>query len=66
MDGYRLFRRDRPRSRGGVTAMHVREGLNCLKHDSEDDDRVDCLRVRTRGKANKTDVMMGVFYRPLN
>ncbi|KAK4820048.1 hypothetical protein QYF61_017894 [Mycteria americana] len=52
MDGYKLFRRDR-------------ECLDSLElHDG--DDRVECLWVRIRGKANKADIVVGVCYRPPN
>ncbi|KAK4827481.1 hypothetical protein QYF61_018781 [Mycteria americana] len=33
---------------------------------SDYDDKVKCLRVRMRGKANKADILLGVCYRPPN
>jgi len=30
------------------------------------DDKVECLWVMTRGKANKADILLGVYYRPPN
>ncbi|KAK4823433.1 hypothetical protein QYF61_002119 [Mycteria americana] len=54
MDGYKLFRRDR---RG-------RRGLGLELNDG--DDRVECLWVRIRGKANKADIVVEVCYRPPN
>ncbi|KAK4806641.1 hypothetical protein QYF61_021237 [Mycteria americana] len=62
MDGYKLFRRDRRGRRGGGVALYVRECLDSL----ELDDRVECLWVRIRGKANKADIVVGVCYRPPN
>ncbi|KAM9591475.1 uncharacterized protein ACIBXB_006271 [Morphnus guianensis] len=63
MDGYKLFRRDRQGRRGGGVALYVRECFDCTElHDS--DDKVECLWVRMRGKANKTDIVLGVCYRP--
>ncbi|GAB0209357.1 maestro heat-like repeat-containing protein family member 7 [Grus japonensis] len=65
MDDYKLFRRDRQGRRGGEVALYVRECFDCLELD-DGDERVECLWVRIRGKANKTDTMVGVCYRPLN
>jgi len=31
MDGYSLFRKDRPTRRGGGVALYVREQLQCIK-----------------------------------
>lgn len=31
-----------------------------------DDNRVECLWVKIRGKANEADIMVGVCYRPPN
>jgi len=31
MDGYRLFRKDRPKRRGGGAALYVREQLGCIE-----------------------------------
>jgi len=61
--GYKLFRRDRQGRRCGGVALCLRECLDCLELD-DDDDKLDCLWVRIRGKANKTDIMVGVCYRP--
>ena len=63
MDGYKLFRRDRQGRRGGGVALYVRECFDCLELN-DGDDRVECLWVRIRGKANKADIMVGVSYRP--
>ncbi|KAK4815791.1 hypothetical protein QYF61_007231 [Mycteria americana] len=65
MDGYKLFRRDRRGRRGGGVALYVRECLDSLELD-DGDDRVECLWVRTRGKANKAHIVVGVCYRPPN
>ncbi|KAM9600796.1 uncharacterized protein ACIBXB_004039 [Morphnus guianensis] len=63
MDGYKLFRRDRRGRSGGGVALYVREGLDCTElHDC--DDKVECLWVRMRGKADKADIVLGVCYRP--
>ncbi|KAK4821712.1 hypothetical protein QYF61_027784 [Mycteria americana] len=65
MDGYKLFRRDRRGRRGGGVALYVKECLDSLELD-DGDDRVECLWVRIRGKANKADIVVGVCYRPPN
>ncbi|KAK4816014.1 hypothetical protein QYF61_011004 [Mycteria americana] len=62
MDGYKLFRRDRRGRRGGGVALYVRERLDSLELN-DGDDRVECLWVRIRGKANKADIVVGVCYR---
>jgi len=65
MDGYKFVRRNRQGRRGGGVALYVRESLNCLDLNGYDD-RVECLWVRIRGKANKADIVVGVCYRPPN
>ncbi|GAB0206747.1 hypothetical protein GRJ2_003140300 [Grus japonensis] len=65
MDGYKLFRRDRQGRRGGGVALYVRECFDCIELD-DCDDKVECLWVRMRGKANKADILLGVCYRPPN
>ncbi|KAK4822093.1 hypothetical protein QYF61_009793 [Mycteria americana] len=56
-------RRDRRGRRGGGVALYVRESLDSLELN-DGDDRVECLWVRIRGKANKADIVVGVCYRP--
>ncbi|KAK4823090.1 hypothetical protein QYF61_025828 [Mycteria americana] len=56
MDGYKLFRRDRRGRRGGGVALYVRECLDSLELNNGDD-RVECLWVGIRGKANKADIV---------
>ncbi|KAK4823640.1 hypothetical protein QYF61_004561 [Mycteria americana] len=65
MDCYKLFRKDRQGRRGGGVALDVREYFDCPDLNDADD-RVECLWVRTRGKANKADITVGVCYRPPN
>ncbi|KAK4814558.1 hypothetical protein QYF61_023757 [Mycteria americana] len=48
---------------GQGVALYVRECLDSLELD-DGDDRVECLWVRIRGKANKADIVVGVCYRP--
>ncbi|KAF1501108.1 hypothetical protein FQV17_0014956, partial [Megadyptes antipodes antipodes] len=66
MDDYRLFRRDRRGRRGGGVALYVRECFDCLELNDCDDETVECLWVRMRGKANEADILLGVCYRPPN
>ncbi|KAJ7402920.1 mitochondrial fission process protein 1 [Pitangus sulphuratus] len=54
MDGYKPFRRDRQVRRGGEIALHLRESFDCLELN-DGDNRAECLQVRIKGMANKTD-----------
>jgi len=65
MDGYKLFRRDRQGRRGSGAALYVSECSDCLELD-EGDNRFECLWVRRREKFNKTNIRVGVCYRPPN
>ncbi|PKU32319.1 adaptin ear-binding coat-associated protein 1 [Limosa lapponica baueri] len=65
MDGYKLFRRDRQGRRGEGVALYVRESYEC-RELIEGNSRVECLWVRIRGRASKTDIVVGVCYRPPN
>ncbi|KAJ7405034.1 mitochondrial fission process protein 1 [Pitangus sulphuratus] len=59
MDGYKLFRRDRQGRRGeGVALDSI--GLEVSNN------KVECLWIKIRGKANKADILMGVCYRSPN
>ena len=46
-------------------ALYVMEGLDCTGL-AVGDDMVESLWVRTKGKANKACVVVGVYYRPLS
>ena len=52
MDGYKLFRMDRQRRRGGGVALYVRECFDCLELNKSND-KVECLWVKISGMANK-------------
>ena len=43
-------------------ALYVRDCYDCLEYKCSED-RVECLCVRIRGKANRADVVVGVYYR---
>ena len=65
MEGYRLFRKDRPTRRGGGVALHVREKLECIELClGVDEERAETLWVRIKGQAHMGDVIMGEYYRP--
>lgn len=40
-------------------------GFDCLE-PNDGADRVECLWIRIRGKANKADILMELCYRPTN
>ncbi|PKU45859.1 rna-directed dna polymerase from mobile element jockey-like [Limosa lapponica baueri] len=65
INGYQLFRRGRQGRRGGGVALYVRDRFECLEVNNGNDS-VQCLWVRLKGKANKADIMVGVYYRPPN
>ena len=46
-------------------ALYVRDCYDCFEHKYSEDG-VECLCVRIRGKANRADVIVGVYYRPPN
>lgn len=46
-------------------ALYVREGFNCIEF-KDNDDKLEYLWVRIRGKTNKADILMGVCYRQSN
>jgi len=43
----------------------VRDCFDCIEL-KDNDDKVECLWVKMRGKANKADILLGVCYRPPN
>jgi len=55
----------RGEERGGGVALYVRDFFDCIDLD-DCDDKVECLWVKIRGKANKADILLGVCYRPPN
>jgi len=48
-----------------VVALYVKHCFDCIGLN-DCDDKVECLWVKMREKANKADVLLGVFYRPPN
>ncbi|RMC09822.1 hypothetical protein DUI87_13609 [Hirundo rustica rustica] len=65
LDGYRLFRRDRKGKRGGGVALYIKKAFDTISIETNEDG-VECLWVRIKGKANKADILLGVCYRPPN
>ena len=62
IDGYRLFRKDRPTRRGGGVALYVREQLECIELGlGANEERVESLWVRIKGQAHKGDITVGVY-----
>ena len=46
-------------------ALYVRDCYDCFEHKCSEN-RVECLCIRIRRKANRADVIVGVYYRPPN
>ncbi|TRZ11984.1 hypothetical protein HGM15179_015124 [Zosterops borbonicus] len=65
LDGYKLFKRDRKVGRGGGVALYIREAFDAVGIENNDDE-VECLWLRIKGKANKADILLGVCYCPPN
>ncbi|GAB0210070.1 hypothetical protein GRJ2_003472800 [Grus japonensis] len=67
IDGYRLFRRDRQGRRGGGVALYIKKWIDCeelsLKNSHE---QVESLWVRIRDRGNKGNLVVSVYYRPLD
>ena len=49
----------------GSPDLYIRDSFNCIELN-DCDDKVECLWVKMRGKANKADILLGVCYRPPN
>jgi len=65
MDGYKLFRRDRQGKRGSEVALPVGDCFDCIELNNSDD-KVECLWVKMKGKANNSGILLGVYYRSPN
>ncbi|TRZ08332.1 hypothetical protein HGM15179_018775 [Zosterops borbonicus] len=63
LDVYKLFRRDRKGRRGGGVALYIKKAFYAIDIETN---RVECLWVRIKGKANKADIVLGVCYHPPN
>ena len=61
-DDYQIFKRDRQGRKGGGVALYVKKEFECMEIN-DGDDRVESLWVRIKAK---TDIIMGVCYRPPN
>ncbi|RMC19231.1 hypothetical protein DUI87_03837 [Hirundo rustica rustica] len=62
---YKLFRRDRKGIRGGGVALYIKKAFDTIGIETNEDG-VECLWVRIKGKANKADILLVVCYRPPN
>ncbi|TRZ19001.1 hypothetical protein HGM15179_008133 [Zosterops borbonicus] len=61
--GYKLFRRDRKGRRGGGVVLYIKKAFDSLGIESNEDG-VESLWVRIKGRANKADIVLGVCYHP--
>ncbi|GAB0210376.1 hypothetical protein GRJ2_003503400 [Grus japonensis] len=65
MDGYRLFRKDRQRRRGGGVMLYVKENLECIEVNYGNcGSPIECLCVKIRGVISKGDLTVGICYQP--
>ncbi|MDF7910155.1 hypothetical protein P4822_14860, partial [Listeria monocytogenes] len=64
MDGYKLFRKDRQGRKGGGVALYVREQYDYSELRYETAEKPECLWIKFRSVCNKSDVVVGVCYRP--
>ncbi|TRZ26643.1 hypothetical protein HGM15179_000414 [Zosterops borbonicus] len=61
LNGYKLFRG----RRGGGVALYIKKACDTIGIETNEDG-VECLWVRIKGKANKVDIIRGVCYCPLS
>lgn len=61
IEGYWLFRGDKPGRRGGGVPWYVRERLDCIVLAIRND-VVKSLWVRIKGTDSKADIVMDVYY----
>ncbi|CAM4502766.1 unnamed protein product [Lepidochelys kempii] len=64
LDGYKLFRKDRQGRKGGGVALYIREQYDCSELRYETAEKPECLWIKFRSVCNKSDVVVGVCYRP--
>ncbi|XP_050769715.1 macrophage immunometabolism regulator-like [Gymnogyps californianus] len=65
MEGYSIFRKDRPGRRGGGVALYVRDQLECMELClGMDEETAERLWVRMKDKTGKGGIVMVACYRP--
>jgi len=65
MGGYRFFRKDRQGRQGGGVALYVKDQLECMEIClGMDEEPMESLRVKIKGRAGTGDIRLGVCYRP--
>ncbi|TRZ20521.1 hypothetical protein HGM15179_006655 [Zosterops borbonicus] len=65
LGGYKLFRRDRKGRRGAGVALYIKKAFDTIGIETNEDG-VECIWVRIKGRANKADILLGVCYCPPN
>lgn len=67
MDGYLFFRKDRSARQGSGVALYLREQLECIEFClGMNDEQMESLRIRIKGKTNMGDSIVVVYYGPPN
>lgn len=62
MDGCKLFRMGRQGRRSSDIALYVKEHFDVVELGAQND-KVESLWARIRGRANRTDILVGSCYR---
>ena len=62
MDGYKLFRRDRQGRKGSGVALYIKVCFD-VEELGVGNDKVECLWVKSRGKACRGHILVRVCYR---
>ena len=62
MDGYKLFRMERQGRNGGGVVLYIKDCFD-VEELGVENDKVECLWVRIRGKACRGNILVGICYR---
>ncbi|RMC18223.1 hypothetical protein DUI87_05104 [Hirundo rustica rustica] len=65
LDGDKVLRRDRKGRRRGGVALYIKKAFDAIGIETNEDG-VECLWVRFKGKVNKDGILLGVCYCPPN
>ena len=67
IEGYNLFKRNRSNRKGGGVALYVKNTYLCTEIQEEElGSPIESIWVKIKGAKNKTNMAVGVYYRPPN